>query len=96
MPLETFPYDTADYLTDATAIASYLEVNLEEDESPYLARALGTVSRARGGFAQLSRETGIAADLLERSARAEDQLPRDVVRRVFDAFQAMAVRAKVA
>ncbi len=96
MALETFPYDAADYLKDAGAIAGYLGVILQDDEAPYLARSLGTVSRARVGFAQLSRDTGIAADFLERAASAQDPMPREIVGQLTQAFQTLTVPAKVA
>ena len=50
-------YDSADYLKTEEDIAAYLEAVMEEggDDPAYLARALGTVARARN-MSALARE----------------------------------------
>jgi probable addiction module antidote protein len=67
MAIKTMPHDAADFLTDEETISAYLTEALESDDPRYLARALGAVARARGGMAQLSRETGIAREALYRA-----------------------------
>jgi probable addiction module antidote protein len=67
MALELAPYDPAEFLTDEQTIAAYLTEALESDDPRLLARALGAVARARGGMAQLARETGIAREALYRA-----------------------------
>ncbi len=57
MKTETYPYDTAAFLEHESAVSMYLQVNLEDNEMPYLARSLATAARARGGIAILSAET---------------------------------------
>jgi len=67
MALKTSPYDVADFLTDEETISAYLTEALESDDPRYIAKALGAVARARGGMAQLARETGIAREALYRA-----------------------------
>ncbi len=67
MAVKTAPYDTADYLTDGETISAYLTDALESDDPRIIAKALGTVARARGGIAQLARETGISREALYRA-----------------------------
>lgn len=67
MALKTAPYDVADFLTDEETISAYLTEALESDDPRYIAKALGAVARARGGMAQLARETGIAREALYRA-----------------------------
>ena len=67
MALETMPYDAAEFLTDEETISAYLTEALESDDPRYIAKALGAVARARGGMAQLARDTGIAREALYRA-----------------------------
>ena len=67
MALKAAPYDAAEFLTDDETIAEYLTEALEADDPKYLAKALGAVARAKGGMAQLARETGIAREALYRA-----------------------------
>ena len=67
MALRTKIYDVADFLTDEETVSAYLTEALESDDPRYIAKALGAVARARGGMAQLARETGIAREALYRA-----------------------------
>lgn len=67
MALKTMPYDAADFLTDEETVSAYLTEALESDNPKYIAKALGAVARARGGMAQLARDTGIAREALYRA-----------------------------
>jgi probable addiction module antidote protein len=67
MGIKTKPYDAAEFLTDPETIAAYLTEALESDDPRYIAKALGAVARARGGMAQLARETGITRESLYRA-----------------------------
>lgn len=67
MALKTVPFDAAEYLTDDETIAEYLTDALESDDPKIIAKALGTVARAKGGMAQLARDTGIAREALYRA-----------------------------
>ncbi len=65
--IKTKPYDAAEFLTDPETIAAYLTEALESDDPRYIAKALGAVARARGGMAQLARETGVTRESLYRA-----------------------------
>lgn len=65
--IKTKPYDTAEFLTDPETIAAYLTEALESDDPRDIAKALGAVARARGGMAQLARETGVTRESLYRA-----------------------------
>jgi probable addiction module antidote protein len=67
MGIKTKPYDAAEFMTDPETIAAYLTEALESDDPRYIAKALGAVARARGGMAQLARETGITRESLYRA-----------------------------
>lgn len=67
MTVKTSPYDGAEFLTDDEVIAAYINEALESDDPRQIAKALGAIARARGGMAQLARETGIAREALYRA-----------------------------
>lgn len=62
------PYDTADYLKTEADIAAYLDAVMAEngDDPVYVARALGTVARARN-MSQLARDAGITREGLYKA-----------------------------
>ena len=61
-------YDSADYLTSADDCVLYLQACLQEapEDAAFIARAIGTVARARG-MMQLSRDTGISREGLYKA-----------------------------
>ena len=70
MPLDTRPYDTAEYLDSEEAIAAYNDAVLEDGDPALIAHALGTVARARG-MSQLAREAGLSRENRYRALAAE-------------------------
>ncbi len=73
MNKETFSrYDTADYLKNEGDIAAYMEAVMEEggDDPAFVARALGTVARARN-MSQLARDTGLTREGLYKALSGE-------------------------
>jgi probable addiction module antidote protein len=90
MALETFPYDPADFLTDRETIFHYLSEELEANEPPYPARALGAVIRARGGVERLAAEIGVAPETLTHAAEAESEVDRETLLQVIEAFRGAA------
>ena len=46
MPLETFEYDSAEFLGSEEAIVEYLLAASEDGDANHIARALGVVARA--------------------------------------------------
>ena len=65
-------YDTADYLKSEEDIGAYLDAVMEEggDDPAYVARALGTVARARTMTA-LAREVGMSRIGLNKALSGE-------------------------
>ena len=65
-------YDTADYLRSEEDIGAYLDAVMEEggDDPAYVARALGTVARARNMTA-LAREVGMSRVGLNKALSGE-------------------------
>jgi len=63
---ETHPWDITRYLDSDEAIAAYLDAVLEEDDSAFLAAALGDVARAKG-MTQIARETGLGRESLYKA-----------------------------
>jgi probable addiction module antidote protein len=65
--VKTRVYDPADFLTDDETIAGYLTLALDSEDPRIIAKALGAVARARGGIAELARQTGITREALYRA-----------------------------
>ena len=65
-------HDTADHLKSEEDIAAFLEAVMEEggDDPAYVARALGTIARARNVTA-LAREAGMSRDGLNKALSGE-------------------------
>ncbi len=65
-------YDTADYLETEADITAYLEAVMEEggDNPAYIARALGTVARARN-MSALAKEVGMSRVGLNKALSGE-------------------------
>jgi probable addiction module antidote protein len=67
MRAKTERFDAADFLTDDETIAAYLTEALDSDDPRLIAKALGAIARARGGMAQLARQTGLTREALYRA-----------------------------
>ncbi len=70
MPLETIPYDTADFLNDTKSIAAYIEAAFEDGDPAVITHALGVVARAKG-MSQLARDAGVTREALYKALTAE-------------------------
>jgi len=57
--IETTPFDSADHLNTAEAIAGYLDAYLEDSTPDELREALATVARSHG-VSGLSRRSGVS------------------------------------
>jgi probable addiction module antidote protein len=66
--ITTRPWDSAEHLKTDEDIAAYLDAVLEEagDDTAFIAKAIGTVARARG-MTQLANDTGLARVALYRA-----------------------------
>ena len=65
-------WDSAEYLKSDEDIVLYLEACLEEagDDSAFIAKALGTIARAKG-MTQLAKETGLGRESLYKALSGE-------------------------
>lgn len=68
MPLETTPFDAAEYLTSEAAQIELLKDAIEEGDPTYIAHALGVVARARG-VSEFARETGLSREAIYKAFR---------------------------
>ena len=65
-------WDSAEYLKSDEDMVLYLEACLEEagDDSAFIAKALGTIARAKG-MTQLAKETGLGRESLYKALSGE-------------------------
>jgi probable addiction module antidote protein len=63
VPLETRPFDPANYLKTEEDIFFYLEAAMEGNDPKHIARALGDVARSKG-MTEISRSTGLGRQAL--------------------------------
>jgi probable addiction module antidote protein len=66
MPIETVPFDAAEFLDTPEAQAELLTDAMETGDAGYIAHALGVVARARGMTA-VAKEAGITREALYTS-----------------------------
>jgi probable addiction module antidote protein len=85
MPLETFKYDSAEFLGSEEAIAEYLLAASEDGDANHIARALGVVARARG-MSDLSRNTGLTRPALYRALSGDGNPEFGTIAKVADAL----------
>ncbi|CAK0757843.1 putative addiction module antidote protein [Gammaproteobacteria bacterium] len=66
-------WDSAEHLKTSEDMAEYLEACLEEagDDPAFIAKALGTIVRARGGVIPIARDTGLSRENLDRTLSGE-------------------------
>jgi probable addiction module antidote protein len=66
MPLDTLPFDPAEYLDDHESQAELLADAFESGNATFIAHALGIVACARG-MTEIAREAGVTREALYRS-----------------------------
>lgn len=74
MALETFPFDTAQYLTDPDDQAELLNDAVETGDAATISHALGIIARARG-MTKVARDAGVTREALYK-ALSSDGDPR--------------------
>ena len=84
-PVTFSPFDAADYLRDETDIAAYLDAAVAEDDPAVMARALGTIARARN-MSNLARDTGLTRQSLYKSLSGKGNPSLDTIMRVTSAL----------
>ncbi len=87
-------FDMSEFLEDDQAIAEYLTVVIEENDSALLAAALGDIARARG-MSDIAKAAGLGREALYKALRPGAQPRFDTVQRVCAALgvRLMAVPA---
>ena len=82
---KTFPYDSAEYLDSTEAIKAYMEEALETDDPAFIAKALGTIARARG-MSQIARRAGLSRESLYKALSTEGNPEFGTIIRVMHAL----------
>lgn len=70
MPLETFPYDTADHLKTREDIIAYLEAVFEDGDPELITHALGAIARSEG-MTEIAKAAGVTRASLYKALSAE-------------------------
>ncbi len=83
--LKTMVFDSAAYLDSDEAISAYVEEALATEDPAFIARALGTVARARG-MAQIAKKAGLSRESLYKALSAEGNPEFGTVIRVMHAL----------
>lgn len=78
-------FDAAKYLADDSAIADYLAIVLEENDSALLAAALGDIARARG-MTEIAKASGVTREALYRALNGNAHPRFDTIQRVVHAL----------
>jgi probable addiction module antidote protein len=87
MALKLSKWDSAQYLKTEEDAALYFEACLEEagDDAAFIAKALGTIARARG-MAQLAKDTGLGRESLYKALSGEGNPSFDTILKVTHAL----------
>jgi probable addiction module antidote protein len=78
-------FDMADYLDSPEAIAEYLKIVLEENDSDALIDALGTIARAKG-MSEIAEASGLGRESLYKALRSDAHPRFETVQRVIAAL----------
>ena len=74
-------FDVTEYLDSEEAISEYLSIVLEENNPAALAKALGSVARARG-MTDIAEKSGLTREALYRALRPNTKPRLDTINRV--------------
>jgi len=83
--LKTTAFDSAEYLDSNEAISAYVEDALATEDPAFIAKALGTVARARG-MSQIAKKAGLSRESLYKALSAEGNPEFGTVIRVMHAL----------
>ena len=78
-------FDMAEHLDSDQAIAEYLTIVMEENDSSELTHALGVIARARG-MSEVARAAGLTREALYKALRPNSQPRFDTIARVCTAL----------
>jgi probable addiction module antidote protein len=79
------PYDTAQHLDSEEIIEEYLLATCEDGTPSEIARALGTIARARG-ITELAQKTGLTRQALYKALSGEGNPGLATITKVADAL----------
>lgn len=82
---KTSSFDAAAYLDSPNAIAGYLSEAFETGDEKLIARALGTVARAKG-MTEVAHDTGLSRESLYRSLSEQGRPELATAIKVLDSF----------
>ena len=85
MTIETRDFDVAEYLDSPEMIAAYIEAAMEENDTAFIARAIGDVARAMG-MTKIAQESGINREALYRTFSAKGNPTLETMTKVFAAM----------
>src|SRR5438552_2914568 len=91
MTVETFPFDPAEYLDEATQ-GELLDEAIASDDAAELAHVIGTIARAKEGFLTLERRTGIKRQTL---AKAFGKSGNPTLETLLPVLKALGLRLRV-
>lgn len=81
----TMPYDSAEYLDSHEAINAYMEEAMETNDPAFIAKALGTIARARG-MSRIAKKAGLSRESLYKTLSSEGNPEFGTVIRVMHAL----------
>ena len=82
---KTLPYDSAEYLDTSEAINAYMEEALETHDPAFIAKALGTIARARG-MSRIAKKAGLSRESLYKALSTEGNPEFGTILRVMQAL----------
>ena len=82
---KTYPYDSAEYLNTSEAVSAYMEEAMATADPALIAKALGTIARARG-MSQVAKKAGLSRESLYKALGTEGNPEFGTVIRVMRAL----------
>jgi probable addiction module antidote protein len=82
---KTSPYDSVEYLDSIEAINAYMEEALDTDDPAFIAKALGTIARARG-MSRIAKKAGLSRESLYKALSTEGNPEFGTIIRVMQAL----------
>ncbi len=82
---KTRAFDAAEYLDSPEMIAEYLTEALETDDEAFIAKAIGTVARARG-MSAVAEAAGVSRENLYRALSGDTRPEFETIRKVLGAL----------
>ena len=82
---KTSPYDSAEYLNSRESINAYMEEALETHDPAFIAKALGTIARARG-MSRIAKKAGLSRESLYKALSTEGNPEFGTIIRVMQAL----------